>query len=494
MKQLYEKLEEYSYSDYYPYHMPGHKRQMTGSFLSAAFERDITEIDGFDDLHDAHGAIREAEQRSARLYRSEETHFLINGSTCGILAAIAAVAKKGDALLMGRNCHKAVYHAVLLQELRPVYLYPKVLTAYDLCGGITPEQVEEQLRRKIAVRAVVVTSPSYDGIVSDVEGIAAVVHKYGIPLIVDEAHGAHFGFSDGFPKSSVACGADLVIHSVHKTLPAFTQTALLHVNGTLVDRERLKNYLAVFQSSSPSYLLMAGIDQCMAILENEGVERFRIFESRLQDFYVKACEWKHLELVSEERIIGADGIFAFDKGKLIISTKRADISGRELYRRLLENYHLQAEMAAGSYCLMIMTIMDTEEGFTRLSSALFQIDRELHLKEQKEAPPIPFFRNQVFMEAYKAVNQPKKAVCLADSIGETAAKFVFLYPPGIPLIVPGEEITEIFINHLLRYADMGLHICGLQSEGEKKIEVIWEKSITSSEKAPQEKIPFIKEY
>ncbi len=494
MEQLYEKLEEYSCSDYYPYHMPGHKRQMTGGFLPEAFRMDITEIEGFDDLHEAQGIIRAAKQRAARLYRSEETHFLINGSTCGILAAILAVAKKGDTLLMSRNCHKAVYNAALLQELKLVYLYPKVFAAYDLCGGVTPEQVEEQLSENAAVKAVVITSPSYDGIVSDVEGIAAVVHKYKLPLIVDEAHGAHFGFSSGFPKSSVQCGADLVIHSIHKTLPAFTQTALLHVNGRLVDRERLKSYLAIFQSSSPSYLLMAGIDQCMAILEKEGEKRFQIFEDRLHDFYHKASGLKHLELVTKERAAETDGIFAIDKGKLIISTKKTDISGKELYRQLLKSYHLQAEMAAGNYCLMIMTIMDTKEGFIRLLSALFEIDKSLGSKEPKENSQLLFFNNRVLMSAHEAVNQPKKAVRLADSIGKTAAEFIFLYPPGIPLIVPGEEITEAFVKQLLKYSDMGLRICGLWSKGEKEIKVIWEKSIISLGKALQERTPSIKEY
>ncbi len=494
MEQLYEKLEEYSCSDYYPYHMPGHKRQMTGGFLPEAFRRDITEIDGFDDLHNAQGIIKDAQQRAARLYRSEETHFLINGSTCGIFAAISAVAKRGDTLLMSRNCHKAVYNAVLLRDLKLVYLYPKVFASYDLCGGITPEQVEEQLSRNAAVRAVVITSPSYDGIVSDVEGIAEVVHKYKIPLIVDEAHGAHFGFSDGFPRSSVQCGADLVIHGLHKTLPAFTQTALLHVNGSLVDRERLISYLSIFQSSSPSYLLMAGIDRCMDLLEKEGKKRFEIFEERLRDFYHKANGLKHLALVTKEGAAGTDKIFAADKGKLIISTKKTDISGKELYRQLLEHYHLQAEMAADNYCLMIMTIMDTEEGFTRLLSALFEIDRGLGIKEGKENSSNLFFNNRVFMSIHEATNKPKRAVRLADSIGKIAADFIFLYPPGIPLIVPGEEITEVFIEQLLQYLDMELCIYGLLSKGEKEIKVVWEKSTISLEKAPQERIPSIKEY
>jgi len=487
MKHLYEALEEYSQSDYYPYHMPGHKRQMTDGFLPQAFQRDITEIDGFDNLHDARGMIKEAEIRAARLYHSEETHFLVNGSTCGILAAVCAVTGKNDVLIMSRNCHKAAYHAALINELTAVWLYPKIFAEFDLCGGITPGQVEEALTAHPEAKAVMITSPTYDGVVSDVKGIVETVHRYGHPLIVDEAHGAHFGFFDGFPETSVRQGADLVIHSVHKTLPSFTQTALLHINGDLVNRERVRRYLSIFQSTSPSYLLMAGIDQCMELLETEGETRFGIFSERLREFYKNAEKLKHLELLNE-RIIKTRDIFDFDRGKLIISAKRTDISGKEVYKRLLEKYHLQPEMAAGSYCLMIMTMMDTNEGFDRLWAALSKLDEEC-LDRRSEEEVFLFQRNRSLMKAHEAIDQPKKTVALADSIGKAAAEYIFLYPPGIPLIVPGEEISKTFVEQLRYYQRTGLTICGLKSE--KEIEIVWERSTTSLGKVPREKIPYI---
>lgn len=491
MPHLYQELEKYSHSDYYPYHMPGHKRQQNSDFLKDAYKMDITEIDGFDNLHDAQGIIKEAEERAACLYHSEETHFLINGSTCGILTAISAVVRKGDTLLMSRNCHKAVYHAVLLNELKPVYLYPDIVTAYDLCGGITAGQVEKAVIENPAVKAVMITSPSYDGVVSDIKGIAEVAHAHGIPLLVDEAHGAHFGFSDKFPKSAVEQGADIVIHSVHKTLPAFTQTALLHVNGRLINRERVKKYLGIYQSSSPSYLLMAGIDYCMELLEKEGNSRFLEFAENLSDFYKKAFHLEHLELVTEQ-IKGKNGVYDFDRGKLIISTKKTDISGKELYERLLNEYHLQAEMAAGSYCLMIMTIMDTKEGYFRLLEALFEIDRELGSKTDNEII-LPICRSRAIMSISEASEYEKKWVSLAESIGMISAETIFLYPPGIPLIVPGEEISEGLYRQLLQNRKTGLNVCGLNPENEEEIAVIWEKSIISLEKVQQEKTPYIKE-
>ena len=193
---LDQKLAAYAASDIYPFHMPGHKRQRLGDWRPE--EIDITEIDGFDNLHHAEGIIKEGQERLAGLAGADESFYLVNGSTCGLLAAICGCVKKGDRILVGRNCHKAVYHAAYLMELRVEYLYPKA-TDFGIQGSVLPGQVKERLRQFPDTAAVVITSPTYDGIVSDIAAIARLVHEKGIPLIVDEAHGAHFGFSDGFP-------------------------------------------------------------------------------------------------------------------------------------------------------------------------------------------------------------------------------------------------------------------------------------------------------
>ena len=252
MKTIYERLEEYGNSDYYGFHMPGHKRNMDIPGHVAASRIDITEIDGFDDLHHAEGALKEAQERAASLYGSESSHFLVNGSTAGILSSIFGLTNKGDKILVARNCHKSVYHAIYMNELRPVYVWPGFDEETQLSTQISPEDVREALDREPQIRAVVVVSPTYDGVVSDVAGIAAAAHEKGVPLIVDEAHGAHFGFHPYFPENSNRKGADIVIHSVHKTLPALTQSALLHMNGSRASRERVEMYLHMLQSSSPS--------------------------------------------------------------------------------------------------------------------------------------------------------------------------------------------------------------------------------------------------
>ena len=239
MERLYDKLKAYSESDFYAFHMPGHKRNKTLLGIELPYDLDITEIDGFDDLHHADGILKEEQERAARVFGAEESHFLVNGSTVGILSAIAGVTNKGDQILVARNCHKSVYHAIYMNELNPVYLYPRFDSELQLNIEISAEDVRRALNRYPQIRAVMMVSPTYDGIVSDVAEIAKAAHEKGLPLIVDEAHGAHFGFDPYFPKSANIYGADLVINSLHKTLPALTQTALLHVNGEMVKRRKV---------------------------------------------------------------------------------------------------------------------------------------------------------------------------------------------------------------------------------------------------------------
>ena len=271
---LYQRLNEYSESDYYGFHMPGHKRNRNLMGNGLPYSIDITEIEGFDDLHHAANVLKEAQERAARVYGAQESHFLINGSTAGILSAVLGNTQRGDAVLVARNCHKSVYHGIYLNDLKPYYLYPEFRQDIELNTGISVSAVKTALKEHSEIRAVIIVSPTYDGVLSDVRGIAQAVHEKGIPLIVDEAHGAHFGFHPYFPENALAKGADVVIHSVHKTLPALTQSALLHMQGSYANRRKVRKYLDMLQSSSPSYILMAGIDACMDMLENRREEVF----------------------------------------------------------------------------------------------------------------------------------------------------------------------------------------------------------------------------
>ena len=278
-KTLIETLIQYNQSSYYPFHMPGHKRNSTLPFPDA-LSIDITEIDGFDNLHHPKGLLKTRMEYASKLYHADNSYFLINGSTCGILSAISAVTHTGDTILIARNSHKSVYHAAYLNQLHLIYLYPESISNCEINGGISPEKLKQQLLNSPEIKAVFLTSPTYEGIVSDITTIAEIVHMFHIPLIIDEAHGAHFGFCDAFPQSAITQGADLVIQSLHKTLPALTQTALLHQKGNFVCKTRLEKFLSIYQTSSPSYLLMASIDYCLTILEN-GEKLMQEYANRL---------------------------------------------------------------------------------------------------------------------------------------------------------------------------------------------------------------------
>lgn len=453
---LYEALKKYSESDYYPFHMPGHKRRM-GRFCNP-YELDITEIEGFDNLHHAEGILKEIEEKLAAFYQAEESKMLINGSTCGILAAISSCVERNGRLLVARNCHKAVFHGMLLTGCKASYLYPAYVSEYGIAGGILPETVRQSLETYKDIQAVLITSPTYDGVVSDVKAIAEITHAYGVPLIVDEAHGAHFCCDKRFPISALQCGADIVINSLHKTLPSFTQTAVLHMQGHLVDRDRLKKYLAIYQTSSPSYLLMASAENCVDLVRKEGTERYDRLHGCLNTFLKEMQQCHHIKC-ADKNMIGKNGVYDFDASKLILSVKGTSLTGAKLYDRLLKTYHLQMEMAAQDYVIGITTLADEEEGFSRLSHALLEIDREIVEQKNDIRTAVLTEPEQVFTLA-EADNAKKTRIPFKESVGRICGEMVFVYPPGIPLLVPGERISRIALDQILYKKESGLKVEG----------------------------------
>ncbi len=466
---LYEKLKAYGDSDYYGFHMPGHKRK-TGGFANL-YSLDITEVNGFDDLHHPQkdGILTKAQERSARLYGSGETHFLINGSTAGILSAICACTKKGGKILAARNCHRSVYHGIALGNLEAAYIYPQQECDLWINGSIYPQDVDKALENFPEAQAVILTSPTYDGICSDVEKIARIVHRRGIPLLVDQAHGAHFHFHRDFPQDAVSQGADIVVHSIHKTLPSLTQTALLHVNGDLVDRRRLAMFLSVYQSSSPSYILMAGIDKCMEFLETQGEEAFDRQVKALRQFYEDCRTLKRIRLM-DENIRDGKKVWDMDFSRLLFSVKGTPWSGNLLGERLLREYNLQMEMSTVTYSLGISSVADTAEGFERLKNALLELDKELDSKMEKNQeitmtpPEETLTRPHIEMTISAALDSPLEKILLKNSCGRIAGTFVYQYPPGIPLLAPGEIITREILGILDNQKKGGVEIQGLEED------------------------------
>lgn len=463
-QRLYDRLKQYSESDAYGFHMPGHKRNKAFMGIDLPYELDITEIDGFDDLHHASGILKEAQERTAEVFHADEAHFLVNGSTAGILAAVMGCTKRGDKILIARHCHKSVHHAIYMNGLRPIYVYPEFDGSMHLNGEILAEDVKAALEAEPDIRAVVIVSPNYDGVVSDVGAIAEAVHEKGLPLIVDEAHGAHFGFHPYFPERANDLGADVVIQSFHKTLPSLTQTAVLYINGEIAPAKRIRRYLDMLQSSSPSYVFLASLDACTALVAERGEGIFSAYAGRLRTLRARLSHLEHLELLET---------LHYDPSKIVISTAEAEITSRELEERLRKEYHLEMEMTGATYVIAMTSVADTQEGFDRLADALEEIDRGL---SQRDVPyavsgELPRLRQVLMPDEIEEAQERQKTSFLPFRAceGSVCAEYAYLYPPGSPVLVPGEEISAEAVRLLEFYEEQGFQIEGLGKKGHCRV-------------------------
>lgn len=452
MTEMLKSLEQLYKSREYPLHMPGHKRKPYIDSLAGAYAIDITEIEGYDNLYEPEGMIKEALEFAKNVYGSDETMFLVNGSTVGILSAIAGVASDGGKLLVARNCHKAVFHGVELCRCDAVYLHPVWDKEWDILTEITVEEVKEKLKKNRDVKAVVITSPTYEGQVSDIEKIAKEVHEYHIPLIVDEAHGAHFIYDSRFPQSAIELGADVVIQSMHKTLPCFTQTALLHMKKGYIDIDRMKEFVGYFQTSSPSYLFMASMDHCIRDLAGRRQSPWEEMFSERHLFLEEAKKLHHIRVKEDT-----------EPCKLLVSVKNTGYTGRDLQKRLLEEYQIQIEMACDSYIVAIITAWDCKEGCRRLLKALQEIDSTM--TEKRSNTENWAVEEEIVYSQYQAGRMQQEFCTLQQAEGKVSGRFVNLYPPGTPIVAPGERLTKNILSCISDYLQKGLSLQGLSADG-----------------------------
>ena len=468
--------------------MPGHKRNTKlikkyglWDECLTPYDIDITEIDNFDNLHNPEGIIKEAERLAAELYGAKESIYSVNGSTGAILSVLGLV-HRGEAVLMARNCHKSVYHGVELYGLVPYYLEGET-DSLGIYQSISPKEVEEALRTSAfrledldkernaenpnnsGIKLVVITSPTYEGVVSDIADIADICHRYGAFLLVDEAHGAHFGFDDYFPASAVSLGADFVVQSFHKTLPSYTQTAILHIcteKEKIIDK--IRRQFNLLETSSPSYIFLAGMESSLNLIKDCGRELFEAYKQRLISFRENAASLKNI------RIYSPVNAYSYDYGKLVITA--GDNLGAKLYRYLYDEHHLVMEMKSKDYVIAMTSIFDTEEGFERLLKALTELDRDETFFTLDNKANFDYTlmdrrwgtlpeRKYIPFEAVRLADiYGKYKVSLEKSRGLTSADYVYFYPPGIPLLVPGEVIEENVIRHIKAARLAGIEVYG----------------------------------
>lgn len=428
-----------------PMHMPGHKRNVRlADYLKALrADLDVTEIDGFDDLHAPCGVILNGMHRAARLWSADESRFLVNGATCGLLAAVYALAADGGRAVVARNCHKSVYHALELTGVEPVFVMPDVDAQTGICSRIEPEDVRRALEEAPDARFVLVTSPTYEGVMSDIAAICRVAHERGVPVIVDEAHGAHLGILDeAFPADAMRMGADLSVKSVHKTLPSLTQTAILLVRRGIVDMAALDHALDVFETSSPSYLLMASVDGCVSLMENRGAEILTGWRQALDEFYECAASLAHLRVCRQDEL-----------SKLVIDTSRAGISGFELVRRLRKE-NVELEMASLRYAVAMTGAGDTRETLREFLNALKAVDQSL-LTSAAPAPLPTLLCPARVLPPKDALHASFESVSAQQAVGRVSASYAWAYPPGIPVLVPGERVPEGFAELWAEWMEAG---------------------------------------
>ena len=475
MASLLEQLQSYAREEWTPFHMPGHKRnaELAPYIRDLGAAWDITEIEGFDDLHHPEGALQDAMERAARVWGSDRTFFLVGGSSAGILAGVRAATRRGDRVLVGRNCHKSIYHALELCGLNPVFLQPNFVPEWNFFASLTPQMVENALAEHPECTLLILTSPTYEGVCSDVAEICQVAHRRGVPVLVDAAHGAHLGFSAGFPNGAVEAGADLVIQSTHKTLPSLTQTALAHVNGDLVSSAELARQLGVFQSSSPSYLLMASLDGCVRLMEERGTQLMGQWEANLAAFDQSIAGLRHLKVFGHGSLAGKrpSGVFAWDPSKLIISTRRSALSGVQLERRLRQDYHIELEMCLEEYATAMTGLGTTGADLDRLARALVELD-----EMAGPGAPAPVSQpegipeRRVFLAL--AAEEPWELVTQEQAAGRAAAEYLWAYPPGIPLITPGEVFSQGLLDRLAGMGTAGVNLLGTRGDPPRTLAVL----------------------
>lgn len=459
------------------FHVPGHKmgkgfnpvgKEIYQDLLSI----DMTEIQGLDDLHRPDGVILESQQKAAEIFGSEQTFYLVNGTTSGNLAMIMATCNQGDKVIVQRNVHKSIINGLLLAKAIPVYINPEIIENLKVPGSIFINELEELLKLHDNIKAVIIMNPNYYGLGIDISKIADLVHNYNIPLLVDEAHGAHFGFHQAFPKSSTHMGADIVVQSTHKTLSAMTMGSMLHVNSKLIDIERLKLFLSIFQSSSPSYPIMASLELTTDWLEAKGPELWDQQLIAVENLLTESINIENLKIITE-----VDNRYYKDPLKLIIQSKNSYITGFEI-QSLLQQEEIYPELADFYNVLLIISLGNDYQEIMRLKEAIRNIDTKLNnlTISKGNRPDIDFgkyYRNNKgnLVPLEKVLYSSSKKVPFTNSIGAISAEMVIPYPPGIPILIMGEEITKEIIDYILALKENGVTFHGVKDRKLEYIEV-----------------------
>lgn len=479
---LAEAVRAYRDEGMVPFTTPGHKRgrgiaSETAHDLGAeAFRNDIPVASGVDDTHTTRDVLGQAERLAADAFGARRSFFLLNGSSIGNQVALLATAGPGDEVLVARNVHKSIMAALILSGARPVYVRPRYDPDLEVAHGLDPADLSAALDAHPGARAAIVVSPTYFGVASDLPALADLCHAHDLPLLVDEAWAPHFAFHPDLPPSAMQAGADLGVASIHKLLTGFTQSAILNVQGERVDAALVARWLDLLQTTSPSAFILASIDACRRQMALHGRE---LLEYTLGLGDMARARLNALPGVSVlgREVLGRPGVAALDQTKLVIDVRNAGLSGYDADTWLRDYDHITVEMSDHRRVVALLSIADTEQSVGALLDALTRLARVAPHYQQAARVPAP--RDLTALEAESALtpaeafHAPARYVPLAQAAGEISADVVTPYPPGIPILAPGERVTRPIVEYLRAGLAAGLHVTGAADPTLATLRVVW---------------------
>lgn len=467
---LFNALKKYANEGKTSFHIPGHK---DGAFVQSdfleflgpnIFKIDATEVPGLDDLHQPNETIKEAQELWASLCNADQSFFLVNGTSSGIIAGLTTIASNGEEILIPRNSHKSVYMSLIISGAKPIYIQPEINIEDGYLGGINPNEVKNAFTRNPNIKGIYIINPTYYGICSDISEIIKITHGNNAIAVCDEAHGCHMGFSKNLPMDGMNAGADMSFQSTHKMLGSFTQSSILNLKSKNVDAAKLKFNLQMMQTTSPSYLLMASLDAQRANIAINGAKIFDELFYLSEQARVKINRLNGLKCLGKE-IIGTNSVYDYEHLRFVITARDLGITGYELMDFMANKFGIIPEFSDYYYCIFILGPGSKENDINKLTLALKKIseDKTLHKAKLEKSSIPPGIPEQVLLprEAYFS---NKERIPWEKAKGRIMGEMIIPYPPGIPAICPGEIMSEEIYEYLDSIRALGRHIQGSESE------------------------------
>ena len=467
---LYEAMKKYIDDKAMAFHTPGHKQgkgadvELKEMITPEGLKMEVSLMEELDDIHGATTCIKEAQDLASDLYNADESRFFVNGTTGAIHAMILTAVNPGEKIIVPRNAHRSVLGALVLSGAKPVFMQPEIDETLGISMSVTPSEVERVIKENLDAKAVLMVYPTYYGVAGDIQKISNLVHQYNMLLLVDEAHGPHLKFSDKLPIQALDAGADIVAQSTHKIIGSMTQTSLLHMRAERVDLERFNKMCSLVQSTSPNYLLMASLDIARKQMATNGKVLVNQAVQLAEDLRREINAIPNLYCFGNE-YMNSEGKFALDVTKITVCLRKLGITGAQAEQILRHKYKIQCELSDMYNLLFIISYADTKKECDYLLNALKSLAKDFENKEhlplvQISLPQIPL----QILSPRDAMFKSTKKILFKDSVDKIAGELITFYPPGIPVIYPGEKITQEIIDYVLLQKKHGGNIIGPEDQ------------------------------